>query len=85
LGTKLEDQANKTQFAGFERSRPGHNEGKSSFEEEPDNLLLQIQSMADVQAALFSDDDFHNDEEIFEAGEDMEIEETVPEPISQYP
>ena len=41
--------------------------------------------MADVQAALFLDDDVHSDEEIFEAGEDMDIEETVPEPISQSP
>ena len=41
--------------------------------------------MADVQAALFSDDDFHSDEEVFEAGDDMVVEETVPEQISQSP
>ena len=41
--------------------------------------------MADVQAALFSDDEFHSDEEAFEAGDDMEVEEQVPEPISQSP
>ena len=41
--------------------------------------------MADAQAALLSDDDFHSDEEVFEAGDDMVVEETVPEPISQSP
>lgn len=41
--------------------------------------------MADVQAALFSDDDFHSDEEVFEVGDDMVVEESVPEQISQSP
>jgi hypothetical protein len=86
LGTGLKDQVGKTQPTGFEGSGPGHNEGKSSYEEEPDNLhLLQITSLADAQAFLFSDDEFHSDEEVFTAGDDMEDEETVPEPVTQSP
>ena len=81
LGTGSKDQVDKTQSTGLEGSGPGQNEGKSSYEEEPDNLLLQIHSLADAQAALFSDDDFHSDEEIFEAGDDMVVKEIVPEPI----
>lgn len=85
MGTGSKDQVDKTQSTGLEGSGPGQNEGKSSNEEERDNLVLQIQSMADAQAALFSDDDFHSDEEVFEAGDDMMVEETVPEPIPQSP
>jgi hypothetical protein len=85
LGTDLEDQVDKTQSTGFEGSGPSQNEGKSSNEEEPDNLLLQITSLADAQAALFSDDEYNSDEEVFTAGDDMEVEETVPEPINQSP
>lgn len=85
LGTDLKDQVDKTQSTGFERSGPGQNEGKSSNEEEPDNLQLQITSLADAQAVLFSDDEYNSDEEVFTAGDDMEVEETVPEPITQSP
>lgn len=83
MGTDPVDQADKTQSAGLKGSGPGQTKGKSSYEEEPDNLLLQIHSLADAQATLFSDDDFHSDEEIFETGDDMVVEETVPEPVSQ--
>ena len=41
--------------------------------------------MADAQVALFSNNDFHSDEEVFEAGDDMVVEETIPEPIPQSP
>jgi hypothetical protein len=85
LGTGSKDQVDKTQSTGLERSGPGQNEGKSSYEEEPDNLVLQIQSLADAQATLFSDDDFNSDEEVFKAGDDMVVEETVPEPVPQSP
>jgi hypothetical protein len=85
LGTGLEDQVDKTQSTGFEGSGPGQNEGKYSNEEEPDNLLLQITSLSDAQAALFSDDEYNSDEEVFTAGDDMEVEETVPEPVNQSP
>ena len=85
LGTDLEDQVDKTQSTGFEGSGPGQTEGKSSYEEEPDNLILKIQSLADAQAALFSDDEFHSDEEIFEVGDDIVVEKTVPERIPQSP
>jgi hypothetical protein len=67
LGTGSKDQEDKTESDGLEGSGPGHNDGESSYEEEPDNLLFLIQSMADVQEALFSDDEFHIDEEVFEA------------------
>ena len=65
LGTDSEDQVDKTQSTGLEGSRPGQTEGKSSYEEEPDNLVLQIQSLADAQAVLYSDDEFNSDEEVF--------------------
>lgn len=41
--------------------------------------------MADIQVALFSDDEFHSDKEVFEAGEDMNTEEQITEPIPQSP
>ena len=52
---------------------------KSSYEEEPANLL-QFQSLADFQAALISDED---EEDTFEAGEDMDTEEQLTETTPQ--
>ena len=46
---------------------------------------MEIQSLAEAQAVLYSDDEFNSDEEVFKAGDDMELEETVPEPIHQSP
>ena len=46
---------------------------------------MQITSLADAQAAIFSDDEFNSEEEIFTAGDDIEVEETVPEPVTQSP
>lgn len=34
---------------------------------------------------MYSDVEFNSDEEVFKAGDDMELEETVPEPIPQSP
>ena len=48
LGTGSKDQVDKTQSTGLEGSGPGQTEGKSSYEEDPDNLVLQIQSLADA-------------------------------------
>lgn len=84
-GTDPEDQLDKTQSTGFKGSGPGQNKGESSYEEEPANPILQIQSLAEAQAVLYSDDEFNSDEEVFNSGDDMELEETVPEPIPQSP
>ena len=40
LGTGSKDQVDKTQSTRLEGSGPSQNEGKSSYEEEPDNLIL---------------------------------------------
>ncbi|GJW78489.1 hypothetical protein Tco_0140171 [Tanacetum coccineum] len=50
------------------------NEGKTSYEVEPDTEILQLKTFADVQAFLLFDDDMaqESDDDVFEAGEDME-------------
>ena len=56
-------------------SGPGQNQGKSFYKEEPINLF-EIESMGDIQALLDSEDELkeESEEEIFEAGEDMETD-----------
>lgn len=39
--------------------------------------------MENIQAALFSNDEFHSEEEVFEAGNDMDTEEQVTESLPQ--
>ena len=74
--TDLKDQTDKTQSVGFEGLGPDHNQGKSSNEEEPANQFLQIQSMAEFQAVLLSDDelDKESEDDVFEAGDDLDTD-----------
>ena len=44
--TDSKDQADKSQSAGLEGSGSDQNQGKSSYEEDPANPFLQIDSMA---------------------------------------
>jgi hypothetical protein len=79
------EQEKKTHSVHLEGSGTNHNKGKSSNEEEPDSPILQIQSMADFHAVLLSKDELskESEDEIFEAGDDMETDAQTTEQLHQ--
>ena len=68
-GTDPKSSVDKTQSTETQASGPAHTQQPP---------LIQLQTLGDFQAALFSDDE---DEELFEAGEDMDTEEPATEEI----
>ncbi|GKA09333.1 hypothetical protein Tco_0688664 [Tanacetum coccineum] len=62
------------------------NEGKTSYEVELDTEALQLKTFTDIQAFLLFDDDMvqESDDDVFEAGEDME-EDTQADEEEHYP
>ncbi|GKA31452.1 hypothetical protein Tco_0717757, partial [Tanacetum coccineum] len=51
------------------------NKGKTSFKVEPDHETVQLNTLADIQAYLLSEDELaqeSDEEEVFAVGDDME-------------
>ncbi|GKA14621.1 hypothetical protein Tco_0694267 [Tanacetum coccineum] len=74
-GTGAKYQVDKTQSTRLRYRSLTKNEGKTSFEAEPDTEPLKLQTYADIQAFLLSDDELDkeiNEEEVLDAGDDMD-------------
>ncbi|GKD77166.1 hypothetical protein Tco_1339787 [Tanacetum coccineum] len=75
-GTKY--QVDQTKSTRFEVSDPDHNEGKTSSEVEPDTEPFILNTFREIQALLEDSKEElkdESDEEMFEAGEEMDEEE----------
>nr|GEU77032.1 retrovirus-related Pol polyprotein from transposon TNT 1-94 [Tanacetum cinerariifolium] len=72
----IKDQVDKTQSTRFEMSDPNQNKGKTSSEVEPDTKHFLLTTFGNLKALLDLDDDLkdESDEEMFEAGEEMDEE-----------
>ncbi|GJS89519.1 hypothetical protein Tco_0772155 [Tanacetum coccineum] len=73
-GTGAKYQVDKTQSTRLRYRSLTKNKGKTSSEVEPDTEPLQLQTFADIQAYMLSEDelDKESDEEVLAAGDDMD-------------
>ncbi|GKB57465.1 hypothetical protein Tco_0913651 [Tanacetum coccineum] len=69
-----EDQVDQTQSNGFEVSVPDQNKSKTSSIVELDSQPLVLTTVVDVQALIFFNDEFvdENEDDVFEAGDEMD-------------
>ncbi|GJW29524.1 hypothetical protein Tco_0046399 [Tanacetum coccineum] len=78
--TDAKYQVNETQSTRLRYRSPTKNKGMTSSEVEPDTEPLQLQTFADVQAFLLSEDELDKEsdkEEVLAAGEDMDEDPQV--------
>ncbi|GKA01001.1 hypothetical protein Tco_0673666 [Tanacetum coccineum] len=83
-GTGAKYQVDETQSTRLRYRSLTKNKGKTSFEVEPDTEPLQLQTFADVQAFLLSEDELDKEsdkEEVLAAGEDMDEDPQVAEEV----
>ncbi|GKC90411.1 hypothetical protein Tco_1151060, partial [Tanacetum coccineum] len=80
-------QANQTQTARLRYRSLTKNKGKTSYEAEPDTQTLQLNTFADVQPFLLSEDEMaqESDDDVLEAEEDMEEDTQTDEEEHQSP
>ncbi|GJT87411.1 hypothetical protein Tco_1069128, partial [Tanacetum coccineum] len=86
-GTDAKYQADQTQSARLRYRSLTENKGKTSFKVEPDTQTLQLNTFADIQAFLLSEDELtqESDDDVLEAREDMDEDTQADEEEHQSP